>query len=130
MGIFEALQKLITEHGSAAVLEKHRDLVLEQVRSLEKRQVELEVENASLKTKIAELEEKLASQTPPEFVESHGALFKRKAEGGYHEAVFCPRCKGPMFALSPGVPFQCGPCKILVNFNKRDYHSIVDSLPR
>ena len=130
MGMFDALDKLITEHGSAAVLEKHLDLVREQVKALERRQVELEVENASLKAKLAELEEELASRVPPEFVESHGALFKRKAEGGHHDAVFCPHCKGPMFAPSPASLFQCGRCKTVVNFNKRDVHGIMGSLPR
>ena len=57
MGLIEHLDKLITEHGSAAVLDKHLAFVKEQAQALERRVAELETENATLRKRVAELGE-------------------------------------------------------------------------
>jgi hypothetical protein len=52
----EQLQKLINEHGSAAILRDHLALFKDQVALLEKKNVELVAENAILTGKIKILE--------------------------------------------------------------------------
>jgi|SRR3972149_11496124 len=100
MGPFEAIEKLINEHGSATILREHVNLLREREQGLERRVTQLEEENATLKRRITELEEDAAhALVAGDFVERRGALFKRKLEGGYHEAVYCPRCQGPMMSL-------------------------------
>src|ERR1017187_9156779 len=65
-----------------------------QLQTFENEVTKLEKENADLKKRVSQLESELAAKTRlEEFVEHHGALFKRKPGGGYHSAVYCPRCK-------------------------------------
>jgi hypothetical protein len=117
MSLLEQLDKLVTEHGSAAVLDKHLAFVKEQAQALERRVAELETENATLRKRVAELREQAVARTAQaEFVECRGALFKRKPAGGFQMAVFCPKCRGPMSALMDEMPFHCSPCKISVGF--------------
>ena len=57
MGLIDYLDKLITEHGSAAVLDKHLTLVRKQAKALEKQVSDLQQENAGLRRRVAELQE-------------------------------------------------------------------------
>ena len=67
-------------------------------------------------TKVDELEKRLekleASNAPDkEFEECRGALFKRKAGGGWQNAVYCPNCKTStqQFPSPTGsIIFACG----------------------
>jgi len=75
MGLFDGIEKLITEHGSAAILKERIALVKEQYAALEKKLSEselrakglesdkerFELENFRLKEKIKELEEQLSA---------------------------------------------------------------------
>lgn len=75
MGLFDGIEKLITEHGSAAILKERITLAKEQYAALEKKlsdsdlQVKalesenqrLELENYKFKDKIKGLEEKIAN---------------------------------------------------------------------
>lgn len=56
--ISEQIQKLITEHGSAAVLRDHLALIKDQVFILEKKNAELLSDNATLTSKVEVLETK------------------------------------------------------------------------
>lgn len=105
MGLLDYLDKLVTEHGSAAVLDKHLAFVREQAQALEKQVADLQSEKATLKKRVADLQAQIASKTAlDDFVECRGALFKRKPTGGYHHAVFCPDCRGPMSSLMDELP--------------------------
>lgn len=50
MGIFQDIERLITEHGSAAILRERLALAAEQYATLEKKVVELQAENARLQS--------------------------------------------------------------------------------
>lgn len=106
--IFGEIERLITEHGSAAILKERIALASDQHAALEKKLLDSELreenlrsENASLRLdletaleKIRNLEEKLKREIERsnQFVESNGAFFKKNPNGGYHAAVYCPRC--------------------------------------
>jgi ribosomal protein L37AE/L43A len=68
-------------------------------------------EVANLQAVIQKLQEQQG-----EFVEHYGAMFKRKPGGGYHHAVYCPDCKGPMVSRGNLLPFNCAKCKRTLNF--------------
>ncbi len=128
MGVIDTIDKWITERGSASVLDKHLALVREQAQSLEKQVVELRSANESLTARCAELERALAlkSQTE-EFIEHRGAYFKRRANGEFHEAVYCPDCRGPMTSLQDALPYRCK-CGRGVDFTGGDLKSIMSEL--
>ena len=124
MGLIEYIDKLVTEHGSASVLDKHLTFVREQAQAMEKKVAELDQENTTLKKRITQLEGQIAAKSArDEFVESHGALFKRKPTGGYHDAVYCPTCRGPMVSFENCMPYSCR-CGTGVNFTGYDVHKI------
>jgi hypothetical protein len=117
MPIFDWFDKLVTEHGSAAIQKTHIDLLRDQAKALEK-------ENADLKKRVAELEELTrtlagnlkAKAATEEYVRHRGVLFRKLPDGDYEECVYCPNCHGPMFSLQGILPFSCGKCKVTANF--------------
>lgn len=68
MGIFQDIERLITEHGSAAILRERLSLAADQYAALEKKVTELKAENARLQTENSELQEQVrnhkSSTTP------------------------------------------------------------------
>lgn len=130
MGLLDLIERAINERGSAAIMRERLELIREQAQSLEKKVAEFAQENTSLRQQVAELEDQLATKAEGEdFVECRGALFKRKPSGGYHLAVYCPRCRGPMMSLMDQTPFHCGPCKVSVSFTGCQLSSVMRDLP-
>ena len=119
--LFEMLDKLITEHGSASIQKVHIDLLRDQAKALVD-------ENVALKARASELEEinrnlllKLEEkQKDEQFTEHQGMLFKRDIKGEWLETVYCPKCHGPMGAGFNDFPFQCLSCKVIASFNPGD----------
>lgn len=131
MALIELLDRLISERGSAAALRERLALVRDQAEVLEKKLVKLEEENRALKERLGQVEDELKAKTAgAEFVEHWGALFKRKPAGGYHQAVFCPDCRGPMFSLQDVLPFHCDRCKRSMNFTGHQLLEVMRDLPR
>ena len=126
MSIFDAIDKLITERGSAAIQKVHIDLLRDQAKALEK-------ENAELKKRVAELEgltrdltsSLKANATGEEFQKHRGVLFRKLEGGAFEDAVYCPTCKGPMFSLEDVVPFTCGRCNVVAGFTGESLRSKV-----
>lgn len=57
-----------------------------------------------------------------QFTEYRGAFFKRKPDGGYHEAVYCGICKSPTATGSYHIAsyYKCK-CGWVSSFNKGDF---------
>ena len=133
MGLIEYLDKLVVEHGSSVVADKHRDFIRAQAAALEKKVAELEAENATLKKRVGQLETELAARSrAEEFEECHGALFKRNPRGGYHTAVYCPHCKQSAGCI-PGsyghdVPYNCK-CGWVATFTPCGLEYVMKDLP-
>jgi hypothetical protein len=97
MNLFDAFDRLITEHGSATIMRERLTLIRDQMQALEKKVADLQTENAALVERNGELERQvLASARSEEFVEHRGALFKRRPGGGYSEQPYCFVCRKPM----------------------------------
>jgi hypothetical protein len=104
-------------------------LIREQAQLTEAENARLRDENQRLQRRVLELEAQVnARRQLDEFVECRGALFKRKPTGGFQEAVYCPRCRGPMMSLQSAVPFRCAPCKVSVNFTGRELQAVMQEL--
>jgi hypothetical protein len=125
----EQIEKLITEHGSAAILAEHVSLLKTRIDTLIYQIETLEKQNADLKRKCSDYERQNPSGARlDEFVEYRGSLFKRKPEGGYHLSVYCPKCKcalgGKMFQL------QCSSCHFMSVFYEGDIANAIKELPK
>jgi hypothetical protein len=70
-----------------------------------------------------------AQQTKEEFVEHRGAFFKRKPGGGYHEAVYCAKCRGSASSITSAIPYCCGPCGWMASFTSRELKTVMAELP-
>jgi ribosomal protein S27E len=129
MGLFDLVDRYIQERGSSAVLDKHLAFIRDQAQALEKQVEKLEAENASLKEQLGQYQGQLQAQSRgDEFVEHRGALFKRKPEGGYHLAVYCPHCRNSAFAFGH-LPYSCKRCHWNADFSKGDLQKIMAELP-
>lgn len=108
MGIFADIERLITEHGSAAILRERLALIADQAKAQEKQFAELQRRAAELERENMQLKRQLAASShAAEFVEHRGALFKRKPDGTFHLAVYCPICQKPTGSPHPQIPYSC-----------------------
>ncbi len=82
------------------LLEKKVSLLTEQVTTLER-------EKTDLKKKIADLEQREASTKAEEFVEEFGAAFRRKADGSFHQAIYCPIHHTTAGSPDGAFPYSC-----------------------
>ena len=124
------LLDLLSNIPTVPVLKERIALIREQAQALEKQIEKLESEVAALKKQNAELHAQLAAKSrAEEFVEHRGALFKRKPEGGYHLAVYCPICHKPTGAIDDQIPFACtNHCGWMGSFTPRDLLKIIAEL--
>ena len=120
--IFKELERLITEHGSAAILKERNALLKDQLDLLKAEFTKLERRNAELERRLATSEQK------EQFVEENGALFKRRREGGYHKAVYCPKCRQSTAPFPEGAEFVCS-CGWFSSFTEDKLPTIMNSLP-
>jgi hypothetical protein len=108
MGLVDLVEKSINERGSAAVMEKRLSLVKEEAAALEKKNGEMAREVERLKKENAELNRRLGAATKAEeFVEEFGAAFKRRPDGTFHEAIYCPSHHTPAGSPEGGFPYSC-----------------------
>jgi cell division septum initiation protein DivIVA len=127
--ILSDIERWITEHGSSVILKEHLALLQAKLGALKDEVAKREKENADLKARVAQLEKQLASTAVAEqFVEERGALFKRRSIGGYHNAVYCPRCHNSASSFPPGEQFNCQ-CGWFSSFTERELPSVIATLP-
>jgi hypothetical protein len=126
MGLLAALEKLITEHGSAAILRERLAAFRDDVQRFEQRNTQLEAENAELKKERAELTRYLEQQrTTAQFTESKGALWKRTPQGSFSEMPYCPTCERPLSRLPMADMVACTKCGYHPGFKSHQIAQIV-----
>ena len=127
--ILSDIERWITEHGSSVILKEHLALLQAKLGTLNDEVAKLEKENADLKARVAELEAKVSSAAVSEaFVEERGALFKRRSGGGYHNAVYCPKCRQSASPFPPGEEFNCQ-CGWFSSFTEAELQNVMSNLP-
>lgn len=130
--LIDSIDKLIVERGSAVVLRERVALLREQLVLLER-----DKENAL--AKVAELQQRLAQAqgesarhaASQQFVEGRGgALFKRRSQGGYMEAVYCPLCHRPTSTFpDDSESYCCDACRWFSTFSGNELRSVLAELP-
>jgi hypothetical protein len=129
--LVELINGWIVERGSAVVQEKHIAFLRDQIVALENQVAALQEENAQLKHKAeSETEKNLTNSAANEFVEHRGLLFKRKPEGGYHLAAYCPSCRISLASGRPHFPLQCSKCKFMSDVRGNAIQIVISELPR
>jgi hypothetical protein len=91
MNLFDAIEKLITEHGSAAILRERIAQAKEQQAALEKENASLKTENARLASDLQKAQSEIQHLKPTGMVENDGLLWKR-TPSGFDRRPYCPRC--------------------------------------
>lgn len=105
--------------------------------TLTEQRLQMMVENTTLKLKVAEFEKQvnfcdsceLKQAGDEHYIEHRGGLFKQKPSGGYHDAVFCIKCRKPMTSFNKLVPFTCNGCHTAVDFTGRELWRVMQELP-
>jgi len=98
--------------------------------SIQEKDIELMGKNAELQQEVHRLQQKIQELQKPaqpkeDFVEQNGLLFKRKPDGSFHHAAYCPRCKMPMGSKFPEFTLQCPPCNTMGNINGRQLDNLI-----
>jgi DNA-directed RNA polymerase subunit M/transcription elongation factor TFIIS len=137
--------EIATEIRDPKLLSKIQDLqkltakVQVEFAELTEQRLQTLTENATLKVQMAEYEKQVVTCDKCEFkrapvgesfVEFRGGLFKARPGGGYHDAVFCPKCKKAMVSYNKIEPFTCEDCRTAVDFNGRELWRVMQNLPR
>lgn len=121
---------IVTEHGSSTIQKERIVLYKEKMEALVEKVKELESKNAELEKERSNLAAQLKTKTSQEeFVEHRGALFKRKPEGGYHLAVYCPHCRKSVDSPHGILPYCCTRDNWFADFDRRELEKIMKELP-
>ncbi len=129
MNIFAAIEKLINEHGSAAILKERLSLAADQFKKLEEENGLLKHEKASLEDELGRLRTQLkATLIPQEFVESRGVLFKRLNDGKIAPDAYCPTCKTVLFSLQGVLPLNCSKCGFAAHLTGKEIPKVIAGL--
>jgi hypothetical protein len=106
MSILDGFEKLITEHGSAAVIAERLALARDQFESLDRKASDLERKIGKLEAKLereqfdrekAQQELQRLQKEHEEDVRIHsGVEFRRGKRTGFEWMPFCPACHGPV----------------------------------
>ncbi|WP_145388319.1 hypothetical protein [Stieleria neptunia] len=107
------VEKLITEHGSAAIQKTHLELLKTQLGQLQSERDDLASEVASLRDRLAIADANVAQLTKvTEFVSKNGVLWKPDGTGFEH-LPYCPTCEIVVVAAMD--KFLCNKCGFLTN---------------
>jgi hypothetical protein len=108
MNPFDLLEKLVTEHGSAAVLREHIGLLRAQAEQVDKEKEVLQQENARLVAENCDLRAQVSRHlTSSQYLVWHGVLIKRTEPDGYVDVPYCPKCKEVLSAPGRMAPYLC-----------------------
>ncbi|MDI1342050.1 hypothetical protein [Polaromonas sp.] len=138
-GLFDSIEKLITEHGSATILKERIALANDkyaaleaEVKKLRFENEELRLDNEQLKQEGRALNEKPSHKSSlSEFTEEAGALFKRRENGEWDHTPYCPSCKTAMVAPGRHELFRCGKksCGQSTSFKGIGVGDVISRLP-
>jgi len=119
MNIFDGIEKLISEHGSAAILSQQLSFARDQFSALERQvsefqaktaklEAQLEIEHANLietKQKLQQLQDEHSEDI--RIHKNSGVEFRRGKRTGGEWSPFCPSCHSPAAAPNEGYQQRC-----------------------
>lgn len=129
MGLLEAFDKLITEHGSSAIQKERIVQLREQLERLQHEHERLATEHQRVLSENQRLREELEKKSVPDrYLEHRGVLFRRLQNGTIQDEAYCPACKIPMTSLGGILPLRCSNCKREASFTGQALHKIVSEI--
>ena len=127
--LFGPIEKLINEHGSAAILSERIGLLKDKMELLAEENDRLKEQNRELKAEVNQLREANKKQSvPTEYLEHRGVLFRRLANGKIQDEVYCPDCKKPMSSLQRLTPYRCSICKFHAGFTGHELSKVLKEI--
>jgi hypothetical protein len=129
MGLFESIEKLITEHGSAAIISQQLSFAKEQFVALERKVSELQLENGKLHAKLerehldhdkAQQELQRLQKEHEEEVVIHSFLEFRRGKRTQNKWMpFCPKCHAPATITQSASPqAYCPACDFVAYLDR------------
>ena len=91
MNPFDAIEKLITEHGSAAILRERITQLREQFTLATERAETAEARTKNLEAQLRDARMEVERLKPPGLEESMGVLWKR-TPAGFEQHPYCKEC--------------------------------------
>jgi ABC-type phosphate transport system auxiliary subunit len=122
MPFLDSLEKLINEHGSAAIrgemiakLRLEAELDAKKLADVTTERNRLLLENEQLKNQVETL------SIPPDFIKHKSVLWLKDESGQYEDTPYCPKCKNIMHVLFPNDPhyWSCTPCQLQTPYSER-----------
>lgn len=127
------LDDLLKDFPDLAVAKEKLVSWQEKYNALEAENENLKKENRELKETIIKLENQVAQhvQIDP-FIENHGVLWKKGANGSVDKIAYCPKCRLVMTPFPSGNPecLICTQCKFRAPFHPGELGSIVNNIQR
>jgi primosomal protein N' len=109
----------------------HVDLLKTRVGISEQELARAQQKNRELEEQIRQLHQELsAARSAEEFTHERGALFMRRPGGGYHHAVYCPRCRVSTFLRGPNSYFNCTSCHWISTFTGNQLDQVLARLDK
>src|SRR5438874_152742 len=103
--LFGPIERLIEEHGSAAIQGKHIAFLREQLSILKEQFAQAQRRIEELEAENSDLRQKLEQAKPAGFVESEGLLWKQTPSGTFEPRPYCPTCPNhPVMSAFPPPP--------------------------
>ena len=128
--LFSTVTSILSQIPTSGVLRERVMYLKDQIEVMDKQLKDLEQENASLRSRIAEFNDSEAVKAlSGDFVEHRGALFKRKSGGGYEHAVYCPDCRRSTFSMEKFLPYFCDKCQWGTDFTGKELDDVLKELP-
>ena len=127
------LDDLLKEHPDLAAAKEKLALWQDKYNALEAENENLKKEKRELKETIPKLENLVAQHVKIDpFIEDHGVLWKRGADGSIDKIAYCPKCRLVMTPFPSGNPecFICTQCKLRAPFNSEKSDSIAKNIKR
>lgn len=115
----------------ALAAREHIDLLKTRLALVEKELAEAKALNAKLEQDVGALHEQLGRESVArKFTHERGAEFLKRPGGGYHQAVYCPKCLASARALDSRHVYHCVPCRWSASFGPQQLAGIIAELER
>ena len=129
-------ERLELEQSKLDTCERQKAYLQDRYADLQKAHDALQALNADLQRKFDQSAQEVHRQQEDRrpqldhFTENSGALFKRSPAGGYHRAVYCPRCRTSTAPFPPRTGnYICDRCDWSAAFGQADLDRILAELP-
>ena len=135
MNLFNTIEKLINEHGSATILKERISLLKDKYESLESEIETLRSQTENYRRELENKEQEINNlesaleKFNPQFTDIRGLKIKRLPDGSYEKGVaYCFQCCAPLSSYSKMKPLECSVCGYKTSVQLRHISMVVAEL--